>query len=197
MLETIVAAEGISLTEVGDRNGLTPTTALRYLRALEARGYVRRDDDGSYRPGAELHRIASRIGVVDPVQLLVDRLRATIERLASVTGETTYLAVADGEVARYVAGAESTRAIRHAGGVGQALPLDGTAVGAALRDPGQPVVVRGAFEPDITAVSYAIAPDVAVSVVGPTHRMGADEVATISEHLCAHLRTHPHSPVRR
>jgi IclR family transcriptional regulator, acetate operon repressor len=196
VLETVVVADGINLTEVGDHNGLTPTTALRYLRALEARGYVRRDDDGSYRPGAELQRIASRVRVVDPVELLVARLRSTIERLADVTGETTYLAVADGDVARYVDGAESTRAIRHAGGVGQVLPLDGTAVGAALREPGEPVVVRGAFEPDITAVSFAMSPDVAVSVVGPTHRMGDDEVATISRHLRGHLRTHVRADLR-
>ena len=55
-----------------------------------------------------------------------------LDRLAERTGESTYLAVSDGRTATYVATAESSRAIRHVGWVGQNVDLSGTALGAAL-----------------------------------------------------------------
>lgn len=189
VLETVVAdVDGITLTEVAERNELTPTTALRYLRALQARRYVHRDADGSYRPGVSLHDIAARIRDRDPVETLIAEHRSALERIARATGETTYLAVAEGRSARYVASAESTHAVRHTGGVGQVLSRRGTAVGEALADPGRPAVSRDAVEAGITAVSLALSAHAAVSVVGPTHRM--DD--TVVDHIIAQLQTEVH-----
>ncbi len=98
----------------------------------------------------------------------------TRHQLAETTGESSYLAVSDGRTATYVATAESPRAIRHVGWVGQDVGLTDTALGAALAEPGIVATRTGAIEPDITAMSRAL-PDndrigIAVSVIGPQHR---------------------------
>ena len=46
LLESVAVAGETSLTEAATRTGLTPSTALRYLRALEVRGYLHRNADG-------------------------------------------------------------------------------------------------------------------------------------------------------
>jgi hypothetical protein len=170
------------LTTAANASELTPTTALRYLRALEARGYVDRDGAGDYSAGPTILRIAAslRSGTV------LDRLAATaqphLDRLAEQTGESTYLAVSDGRTGTYVATAESSRAIRHVGWVGQNVELTGTALGAALAAPGVVATRTGAVEPDVTAMSLALPAigrlGVAISIVGPSHRFAAQPVAS-------------------
>jgi hypothetical protein len=64
--------------------------------------------------------------------------------------------------------------------------LDGTAVGAALDEPGTPVTSTGAVEPDVTAISLALPPlgsiRSALSVIGPAHRLvGPAEAAATAE----------------
>jgi hypothetical protein len=64
------------------------------------------------------------------------------------------------------------------GWVGQDVTLEGSALGAALLDPGAIVTRTGAVEPDITAMSRALVIPgtlgVAISIVGPEHRFGED-----------------------
>ncbi|MDX2381956.1 MAG: helix-turn-helix domain-containing protein [Acidimicrobiia bacterium] len=181
MLEIVLGDPGCNLTTAADASGLTPTTALRHLRALEARGYVTRDGGGRFWSGPTFSRLAAAVREGGPLDRLLAVAQPHLDRLAAETGESTYLAVGDGRVATYVAAAESDRAIRHVGWIGQTVPLDDTAVGAALAAPGTTVVRTGAVEPDITAVSHALAGssrgsasddiDVAVSVIGPAHRL--------------------------
>lgn len=173
LLELVIHRRSSTLTAAADETGLTPTTARRYLQALAARGYVERTG-GEYTPGPAIRDIAETLRTADEVQYLAARAQPHLERLAADTGETTYLAVADGDTAAYIATAESSRAIRHVGGVGQRVPLAGTAVGAALAAPGRPVTRSGTVEPDIAAVSLGLGGDwhgrAAISVVGPAHR---------------------------
>ena len=113
---------------------------------------------------------------------MLDRLAATaqphLDRLAEQTGESTYLAVSDGRTGTYVATAESSRAIRHVGWVGQNVELTGTALGAALKEPGVIATRTGAVEADVTAISLALRSigklGVAISIVGPSHRFPKD-----------------------
>jgi len=176
LLEIVLAEHRCTLTRAATLADLTPTTALRYLRALEGRGYLERDAAGEYSTGPTLLRIAASVRS----DSLLDRLAATaqplLDDLTRRTGESSYLAVSDGRTGTYVATTESTRAIRHVGWVGQSVPLDGSALGAALLDPGTVVVRTGAVEPDITAMSRAVATagslGVAISLVGPEHRFG-------------------------
>lgn len=186
LFEIVIAEHSCNLTTAANRSGLTPTTALRYLRALEARGYLVRDDLGDYSAGPTILRIAAslRSGTV------LDRLAAVaqphLDALAEQTGESAYLAMSDGRVGTYLATAESPRAIRHVGWVGQDVALRGSALGAALAEPGTTAVRTGAVEPDITAVSRALTDTgkigVAVSIVGPAHRFGD---ADLSRHQVA------------
>lgn len=182
MLEIVLGDPGCNLTAAAEASGLTPTTALRHLRALEARGYVTRDD-GRFWAGPTFSRLAASVREGGPLDRLLAVAQSHLEALAADTGESTYLAIGDGRVATYVAAAESDRAIRHVGWIGQTVPLDGTAVGAALATPGTTIVRTGAVEPDITAISLGLAGGAgsgsevgdhlaaAVSVIGPAHRL--------------------------
>ena len=177
LFEIVLAERNCNLTKAATASDLTPTTALRYLRALEARGYVDRDESGDFSAGPTILRLAASLRG----GTLLDRLAATaqphLDKLAVESGESTYLAVSDGRTGTYIATAESARAIRHVGWVGQDVDLDGSALGAALADPGTTAVRTGAVEADITAMSRAL-PDtgkvgIAVSILGPEHRFTA------------------------
>jgi len=176
LLEVILIGGPCNLTTAAERADLSPSTALRHLRALEARGYIGRQANGTYHPGPTIFSLVSRLGHAASVQQLVNTAQPLLDELAAETGESVYLAVGDDSTATYVATAESNRAIRHVGWVGQTVPLEGTAVGQALAAPGNCVTKTGTIEPDITAISQAVPNDVglniAVSVIGPPHRMG-------------------------
>ncbi len=174
LFETVVSERTCNLTAAAKATELTPTTALRYLRALEARGYVDRDVAGDFSPGPAILRIAASLrggGLLARLALIA---QPHLDTLADRTGESTYLAVSDGRAGTYVAMAKSKRAIRHEGWVGQTVALDGSALGAALAKPGHVVLRTGAIEADVSALSRALVTagtlGIAVSIVGPEHR---------------------------
>lgn len=174
LFEAVLSEGTCNLTAAAKATDLTPTTALRYLRALEARGYVGRNDDGDFSAGPSILRIAASLrggGLLDRLATIAQR---HLDALTEHTGESTYLAVTDGRTGTYIATAKSKRAIRHEGWVGQRVALRGSALGAALAQPGVIVTRTGAVEADVTAMSRALAVDgklgIAVSVVGPKHR---------------------------
>lgn len=177
----IVLSEPRNLTAAAQAAGLTPTTALRHLRALEARGYVTRDDSNTYAAGPTLRRLAAALRDGGPLDRLVAAAQPVLDELAAATGESAYLAIGDGRVATYVATAESERSIRHVGWIGQTVTLEGTAVGAAFHTPGRCTIRVGAVEPDIAAISYGLPPigplSAAISLIGPSHRFGRTERA--------------------
>jgi len=180
LLEIVLAEGECTLTEAAINSGLTPTTALRHLRALDARGYVSRNADGVFSAGPTLYRITSGLRSDGPIERLIHVARPFLDKLASDTGESTYLALGDGRTtATYIAMAAGTHAIRHVGWVGQHVTLRGAAVGAAFEQIGIVASRTGAVEADITAISLALPPhkslDVAVSVLGPEHRMRGNE----------------------
>ncbi|MCP5025272.1 MAG: helix-turn-helix domain-containing protein [Actinomycetia bacterium] len=177
LLEIVLAEESCTLTHAAATSGLTPTTALRHLRALEARGYLDRDANGVFSAGPTLARIAGSLRDDGPLERLVTAAQPHLDALAAGTGESAYLAMSDRKVATYIATAESNRAIRHVGWVGQNVTLEGTAVGQALAAPGVVVTRTGAVEPDITALSLALRDrgklGFAISIIGPQHRLDA------------------------
>ncbi len=176
LLEIVIGEGEATLTQAATVAGLTPTTALRHLRALQARQYLDRDDRGVFSAGPTLLQLASAALGQGPHALLISAAKPVLAELAERTGESAYLAVRSGDTATYVATCESGRAIRHVGWVGNKVPLAGTAVGEVLL--GAPGVVSrtGAIESDITAVSIAVSDGTeavaALSVIGPDYRMG-------------------------
>lgn len=187
LFEIVLAEQRCNLTTVANKSQLTPTTALRYLRALEARGYLDRDSVGDFSAGPTILRIAATLRGTTVLDRLATIAEPHLLELSNSTGESTYLAVSDGKTGTYIATAESRRAIRHVGGVGQQLPLDGSALGAALANPGTIAIRTGTIEADITAMSRAIETGgtlgVAISIVGPEHRFDKKQRAIHSKSL--------------
>jgi IclR family acetate operon transcriptional repressor len=175
LLEIVVAEGETNLTTAAAAAGLTPTTALRHLRALESRGYLRRDGDGSYSAGPTVLRLAAAANDDGPVARLVRAAQPVLEDLTGRTGESAYLAVSDGERAVYLATCESKRSIRHVGWVGKAVPLAGTAIGEALAGLPGARTKAGSVEADIAAVARGVLDGdrvvAALSIIGPSHRM--------------------------
>ena len=64
--------DGRPLADLAREVGLSASTALRQLRALEAAGFAERATDGTWRPGPELLRIARNLAA-----------NATLPRLAA------------------------------------------------------------------------------------------------------------------
>ncbi len=177
LLEIVLAEQSCNLTTAATKAELTPTTALRHLRALEGRGYLERDTNGDFSVGPTMMRLAASMRNTAALEQLIGAAQPHLDSLAKATGESTYLAVSDGRRATYVATAESDRAIRHVGGVGQIVGLSGTAIGEALDSPGTLVARTGAVEPDIAALSLSVGRysklEVALSVIGPSQRFNA------------------------
>ena len=177
-----VCAEGaIGLTDCARRVDLPPSTALRLLRTLENADFVARDERGLYRAGIRLIQLgAAALGR----ESLVGMAEPSLQRVVASTGESAYMSVlGPGATALYVAMVEGTHAIRHTSWVGRTVPLEGSAVGAALRGavpkPGY-VAQRSSVEPDVTAIAAPIRrPDRiagAISLIGPTYRIDDEKV---------------------
>jgi IclR family transcriptional regulator, acetate operon repressor len=169
--------EGIALADAARAVELTPSTALRQLRSLEAAGFAARDGDGRFGPGSELLRIARSLAS----SASLPRLAAdTLSTLATITGESAYLAEAsDSRHAVYSAMEPGHHAVRHVSWLGQRVTRRGTAVGAALSgatDDDGTVVRTDAVEDGVTAVSAPVRGHGnriigALSVVGPSFRL--------------------------
>ncbi len=193
LLEFVLAEGETNLTNAATAVDLTPTTALRHLKSLEARGYVHRDPLGLFSAGPTFLRLAASTLRVGPHAHLVTLAHPHLQVLAAETGESAYLAIRDGSEASYLATIESTRAIRHTGWLGRQVPIKGTAIGDVLSGQDGVCVRTGAVEPDITAAAIGLWVDdqviAALSVVGPTHRMDETQLAIAAEVLDTAART--------
>lgn len=181
LLAAVTERSALTLSDAARQTDLAPSTALRLLRSLEGAGLVTRDDDGRYRPGAQLIRLGARAFTREPlVELSGEPMRA----LAEKTGESVYLAIAGpAGTAVYIAIVEGTHSVRHTNWVGRTVPLDGTAVGAVLRgevEADSVAMIKDTVERDVTALSAPItvqgSPVGALSTLVPTYRC-TDELA--------------------
>jgi urocanate hydratase len=172
-----VCAEGaIGLTDCARRAQLPPSTALRLLRTLEKADFVARDERGFYRAGPRLIQLGA---AALSRESLVGMAEPSLQRVVASTGESAYVSVfGPAHTALHVGMVEGTHAIRHTSWVGRTVPLDRTAVGAALRgvvSKAGYVAQRSSVEPDVTAIAAPIRRPGgvagAISVVGPTYRI--------------------------
>jgi DNA-binding IclR family transcriptional regulator len=183
----------MSLAEAARVTGLNSATALRLLRTLEQWELVSRNEEGVFGSGPRLLQIsASLLGNTALYQLAEKHL----DQLSAETGESCYLAIPGPRgSALYVRQSESRQAVRHVSWVGESVPLDGTAIGAALT--GQTVdgvaVLRASIESDVTAIAAPVTPvgrfvRAAISVVGPSFRMSDEDVRRFAELVKHHAR---------
>jgi IclR family transcriptional regulator, acetate operon repressor len=195
LLGIVCAAGEVSLADAARQTTLSPSTALRLLRALEAHEFVRRDAAGLFSPGPHLVQLGAAALSNDA---LITQARDAMRRVAESTTESCYLSVfAAGHNAMHLAIVEGTQSVRHVGWAGRTIPTEGTAVGRVLLgetgDTGYIVVSEGA-EKDVTAISTAIrAGDRIVATLSclvPSYRLAdPSRIAAIGEQLVAQAAT--------
>ena len=167
----------LTLSEAARAVGLPLSTVSRLLGTLESGDFIRRLTDGRYMPGGRLLKIGvMALHGVD----LYDLSAPYLERLATLTGETANLGVPIvGDQVLYIRQALSPHSIRHVAWIGRSVPVEGTAIGAAISGRfGRNGVslARVTLEPDVTALAAPIfgADGLvvgALSVTGPSYRM--------------------------
>jgi DNA-binding IclR family transcriptional regulator len=168
---------GATLSELARETGLPVSTVARLLATLEQAGFARRQGDGGYAAGMKLVQIG--LSALRGLSLY-DLAEPHLRRLADASGETANLAVrADERHSIYLRQVLSRHAIRHASWIGRMLPLDRTAIGAALTgrvgERGY-AARRRTVEPDVTAIAapvHAAGGEIvaAFSITGPTFRI--------------------------
>ncbi|MCC3283190.1 IclR family transcriptional regulator [Arthrobacter caoxuetaonis] len=131
LLSVVCRKGSVTQSEAAKATGLSASTALRLLRTLEGTDFVRREDNGSYRPGPAV----VQLGVLAlSSESLISTYRAAMDRIVEQTGESTYLSIpAAGGHGLYIAIAEGTQSVRHANWVGRRFQLEGSAAGKAMR----------------------------------------------------------------
>ncbi|QXJ25646.1 helix-turn-helix domain-containing protein [Actinomadura graeca] len=187
LLVEVATNDGLGLVELARRVNLSPATASRLLRTLEATEFVRREEDGAYHGASRLIQVAARFMSSVPLYRLAEPHLAA---LRDEVGESAYLGVAGPQdTVLYARLAESDKSIRHRGWLGKTVPLKGTAIGTALQDRcGESgyVTASHTLEDGVTAIAATVHwPDgsvaAAVSVVGPTFRISDAQVHTIGK----------------
>src|SRR5689334_19391540 len=177
LLAAVCGGGASTLAECARLTDLPASTALRLLRTLEQGEFVAREGEGGgYRPGPRMVQLgAQALGHEQLIPLCAPALQSIVE----ATGESAYLSVrGPGASSLYVSLVEGTHSIRHSSWVGRTVPLEGSAVGAALlgRVPDRGyVTLRSAVEKDVTAIAAPIRRPGgiagALSIVGPDYRI--------------------------
>lgn len=195
LLVAVTAGEGRGLVELARQTDLSPATALRLLRTLEAAEFVARDENGGYSGAARLIEIAVNFMSRNPLYRAADPHLAA---LRDEVGESAYLGVAGPrDTVLYARIVLCERDIRHQAWLGKTVPRHGTAIGAALRgdvDAARGYVVsRRTVEDEVTAISAPVrradgAIVAAISVVGPTYRIPDARLEVIGPLVARHAR---------
>lgn len=208
----IEADEPRALSDLAGDAELPKSTASRLLSALERQGLVEQQGRrGSFEPGPVLRRYANR-------GQLVELAQPHLENLSAISGETINLAVPGPLGVEHLAQIESRHFLGTGDWVGRRVPYDCTAVGKVLiafdgvnRSPPTPleptVIARvrrdgyatavdelevgltGLAAPVIGAGERAIA---ALSISGPTLRLGAEQIEDLYPQLINEARALGH-----
>jgi DNA-binding IclR family transcriptional regulator len=120
---------GLQLKDIARLADLNKSTAHRFLKHLEAEGYLFRDDSGAYLIGPRL----VRFGTGAANQAMLSRIsRPVLEQLWNTTGETVNLATLVGSEILYVDVMESLHTFRLVSQIGSRRPLACTSLGKAM-----------------------------------------------------------------
>ncbi|MGE5579033.1 MAG: IclR family transcriptional regulator [Bacillota bacterium] len=124
------AANGLTLTEVSAKVGLSKATVSRLVASLASRGYVRRDPANlRYRLGVGILNLTGEfLQSIEFREVAVPHLRE-IQRLS---GETANLAIMDADEVVYLERIESPHTVKASFRVGKRAPLSCTALGKAM-----------------------------------------------------------------
>ncbi len=129
-LITLLRQHGrVSVTQVSDELGVSPSTAHRLLAALCYRDFAVQDRDRQYRAGPQL---ADSLPATLSVAGLRRVARPAVERLHVDTGETTHLVVLSGSDVRFIDGVEGEHALRIGLRIGVRIPAYCASGGKAM-----------------------------------------------------------------
>ena len=117
----------LSLTEISAAADLPLSTTHRLVGELVDAGMLSRSANGGIQLGLRLWAIAQNTG-----RQLRDTARPYVQDLFSLTGETSQLAIRDGNMSLYIDRVYGTKRIARALRVGGRLPLHATAVGKII-----------------------------------------------------------------
>jgi IclR family acetate operon transcriptional repressor len=121
---------GLTHSEISRKLEIPKSSLTSLLRALESRGYLRRDRaSGKYRLGLKILALAGGVQTATDISEIA---RPVLEDLARKSGLTAHLAVLDRGEAVYVEKADSPGSSKLDSWVGKRLDLHSTAVGKAL-----------------------------------------------------------------
>ena len=131
LLEALFYAnEEVDLKDLSAMTDIPKSTVHRILTSLEEEGWVLQD------PKSRRYRIGSKLLIFANDwrlrQELVIQSDLPMRKLVEQTGETTVLAISDGEVARCIHIVESPKAIKFSFSVGGELPIYAGAMGKVL-----------------------------------------------------------------
>jgi len=121
-------SDGVSLARLSKETGMNKATALRYLNVMESKGVVERCHSG-WTLGLSLFELGSKVPVR---QIVAEKVRPIIEKLARESGESVNVAYLAGESAIFLDRAEANRSLRMRSMPGGRLPLYCTGVGKAI-----------------------------------------------------------------
>lgn len=119
----------LTLKELAMEAGLPRSSAYRFLRNLEYRGYLRCDDDGQYHLGLKFLFLQQK---GEQKYELKNLARPYMEHLSKVTGETVHLGVLFENRVLYMDSLESSQLIRMVAQVGTTIGVYCTSLGKAL-----------------------------------------------------------------
>jgi DNA-binding IclR family transcriptional regulator len=130
VMEILATLGQAGVTEIAEQLGVHKSTVSRIISVLEARGYVEQlSERGKYRLGFAIARLArSTSGQLD----LVRQSQAACDALALESGETTNLAVLDGDRIVNVAEAIGPAGVALRTWIGQSCPAHATSSGKVL-----------------------------------------------------------------
>lgn len=199
LLGVVCDAGAVPLAGAAREAKLSSSTALRLLRTLENSGFVRKGEDGDYRPGLRLVQVGAQ---ALRHESLISLAAPALNRLMEETGESAYLSVlghhgTGKDHAVYLSIAEGTHSVRHISWVGRSVPLDGSSLGVVFAgntpQEGYAVSDRG-VEADVTAIAAPLnlpgtpkgaEPVAAISVVAPSYRMDAVRIEQVGQLVAA------------
>lgn len=126
---TLLAGGPKSISDVARELRVHRSTALRLLRALEDRQFVRRDGDLRYRAGSMLISLGQQA-------LEHNDLRAVatphLDRLHDITKETIHLGILEDEEVLYIDKIDGQAAVRMWSRIGKRSPIHCTGLGKAI-----------------------------------------------------------------
>lgn len=130
ILETLAETrDSKSVTEIGRELDLTKSNAFRLLQTLSVLGYVRQLENKHYTATLKTWQVGRH--VIENLNLR-DAAAPQMQRLSQETGDTVYLAVAEGLSVVYIDKIDSLQPIRSWNPVGGTAPVHTVSTGKAI-----------------------------------------------------------------